>query len=364
MSEPCQGNCWFETDSNFYNQLKEKLKHWPLDIRSFLWSGANSVFARDRAATKLAEELSKVSKDVMPVIIAHSYGGNAALRALEYLREDNIDVSRVKIVTLATPFLKVFVRDSSEISGFTWLLVWGAISIFCAIPMVPFILTAIAMFGGGTDLMYWGAGLGLVLALVASICIVLWLANVFGNRTRAKEIERAANYPSIDASGPRMLVIRGVDDEASLTLAAGSIGSRLSSRALILISMSVSFVLVVLAFVIFVMTLAGWSLPKEWDYWLPLIMGACALSALAILFLPGIYKSGFGREFLTMGFLCEIAADSTPDTVSRIDSTTVSSVEEKKRRSLRLRHFIYEHSSCVEKIVTWKALGLDVPRPS
>ena len=45
---------------------------------------------------------------------------------------------------------------------------------------------------------------------------------------RPRKIKQAAAYDSRDASAPRMLVLRGVDDEASLLLAVGAIGSRLS----------------------------------------------------------------------------------------------------------------------------------------
>jgi hypothetical protein len=176
--------------------------------------------------------------------------------------------------------------------------------------------------------------------------ILFWLKNaLIDPRTRANEIEKAAHYSSISAFGPRVLVIRGVDDEASLTLAAGSIGSRLSSLALHLIAISVSLV-------IFVGALAGWVYGREWDGLLILIIDACALSALAFLFLPGLFKSAFGRELLTMGFLCDIASDSTPDTTSGIDSITLPPAATKKE-GISLHHSIYEHSNCVQKIVDW-----------
>src|SRR5262249_61467715 len=69
---------WFEDGSEFYKRLK--LHGWP--IRAFLWSGANSVHARDGAARELSDLLAD---HVTTVIIAHSHGGNVALRALQYL---------------------------------------------------------------------------------------------------------------------------------------------------------------------------------------------------------------------------------------------------------------------------------------
>jgi hypothetical protein len=167
--------------------------------------------------------------------------------------------------------------------------------------------------------------------------------------SRAHDIENAASYSVIDASGPRMLVIRGADDEASLTLAAGSIGSRLSS---------LFFFIVIPGLVVFglfpVVGLINWAglLSKERIELLVLVIGhGSCFALLALLFLPGICKSAFGREFLTTAFVCEIATDSTPDTRARVDAITLSPVE--TAAGLRLRHFIYEHPKCVNEIVRW-----------
>ena len=116
---------WFESKSPFRKELELELKDASLDceIRPFCWSGANSIFARDEAAQKLARVLKDdlKSSNAAPIVIAHSHGGNVALRAMTHL---GADTSRVRIVTLATPFLRVFVRESwarpprSYFSGF------------------------------------------------------------------------------------------------------------------------------------------------------------------------------------------------------------------------------------------------------
>jgi hypothetical protein len=48
-------------------------------------------------------------------------------------------------------------------------------------------------------------------------------------RERPDKIVAAAHYDFSGRVGPKILVLRGVDDEASFTLAAGAIGSRLST---------------------------------------------------------------------------------------------------------------------------------------
>jgi hypothetical protein len=146
------------------------------------------------------------------------------------------------------------------------------------------------------------------------------------------------------------LVIRGVDDEASLTLAAGSIGSRLSSLVLFIVIPAIIFLAMLL------IPLSGWLganflSSERRDFLYVLVLDGCAFGALALLFLPGVCKSAFGREFLTTAFVCEIASDSTPDTSSSTDVVTLSPVRAAEGK--RLRHYIYDHPECVNEIVRW-----------
>jgi pimeloyl-ACP methyl ester carboxylesterase len=84
--------CWFERGSSVISSIETSLFERQLlgktEIRSFPWSGNNSFIARDKAAAALAAELLKQNEDFpksRQVIIAHSHGGNVALRALYYL---------------------------------------------------------------------------------------------------------------------------------------------------------------------------------------------------------------------------------------------------------------------------------------
>jgi Alpha/beta hydrolase family len=84
---------WFEEGSQFRMRLDEALKAASLDwqIRAFLWSGANSVHARDCAASELSHQLTIDLQDpeAKVVIVAHSHGGNVALRALQKPQNNN-----------------------------------------------------------------------------------------------------------------------------------------------------------------------------------------------------------------------------------------------------------------------------------
>jgi len=329
--------------------LEAQLKGLPLDysLRWFCWSGANSIFERNRAATKLATELKADLKDrsATPIIIAHSHGGNVALRALSQLE----DASRVRLVTLATPFLRVFVRDSFQFPFFVWLVLWAAtagIASGLVLLALQFGMFAIKQLTG-TDLgdkSFWILIGGLAAAILASILIASWLPSIVAKRGRALEILAATTYPTVGASGPQMLVIRGVDDEAALSLAAGSIGSRLSAL----------FLFIVIPMVLFsgVGLLALFDrLGVQTGLLLFIVMDGAALAALILLFLPGICKSAFGREFVTTAFICEIAAESAPDTSGRIDAVTLSPI--RGTAGQRMRHRLYDHPECVSRIVHW-----------
>jgi hypothetical protein len=290
-----------------------------------------------------------------PIVIAHSHGGNVALRALSHLG----DASRVRVVTLATPFLRVFARDPPEINTIVWILLWAVVAVLTGLPAV---LVVAWMFPAikGLTAFYVAMGVLAVAALLA-LLILRWMHRVFVNPqsrsqrggSLAHDIQDAAFYPPIGASGPRMLVIRGVDDEASLTLAAGAIGSRLSSFVLLVLIPGVYMVGIVL------LVFQDWSgLSEEWAGILfPIVIYGCAFAAFVCLFLPGMCKSVFGREFLTAAFVCETAADSAPDTSAKIDSVTLTPIA----AGWGLRHCIYDHPNCVDEIVQWICGGMQNP---
>jgi hypothetical protein len=210
--------------------LKSASLDWP--IRAFLWSGANSVHARDCAAKELSDHLTKdlQDPDTTAVIIAHSHGGNVALRALQHLGS----ADRVRVVTLATPFLRVFAQ-SFELSMWVNLFMGLALCIILfagvlAIDSGLHILNAARKITNDNEVV---PTIIMALAGVVSFLIVRWLNKVFINPRAALAIEQVAHYDTKGAAASRMLVIRGVDDEASLSLAAGSIGSRLSFLTLV-----------------------------------------------------------------------------------------------------------------------------------
>ena len=261
------------------------------------------------------------SSNATPIVIAHSHGANVALRAMTHL---GADASRVRIVTLAAPFLRVFVPEfAGALAGFDppvvatggilmalfmvfSALIWSAMNAF----------TGINSIDGPPDSWLFA---GMAAGFVAGLIIAWWLSSIFINgwRDRPRKIKQAAAYDTRGSSTPRVLVIRGVDDEASLFLAAGAIGSRLSYIVLFSVIPSIVVAAAVL--------IGGYSLiDKRMDWLLKMVVLVCAFGALAFLMLPGLFKSAFGKEFLIGAMRCDIAADSVPDTSQRVEAITLA----------------------------------------
>ncbi|MFL9910427.1 alpha/beta fold hydrolase [Paraburkholderia sp. RL17-337-BIB-A] len=76
-----------------------------LEFRRFCWSGANKQNSRLEAADRLANEMRlALSSSASPIfVLAHSHGGNIAVRAFETLSQ--LEQRNVKIILMATPFL-------------------------------------------------------------------------------------------------------------------------------------------------------------------------------------------------------------------------------------------------------------------
>ena len=366
---------WFEEGSLFRIKLELTLREASLDwpIHSFLWSGANSVYARDLAAKRLADELRTCLRNTSDavVVIAHSHGGNVALRAAHYLGSE---ATRIRLVTLATPFVRVFIDEGMPaewqamakslvilLLGPIWAIL-GAVSytvLFLVTGMWPSNWIGIsALLLVALSAMYPAL---LILKLLIEIILNPWphtnnqrsalnlwprLSSQLSERPR--HIRDAAFYDTRGASTPLMLIVRGVDDEASLALAAGAIGSRISHY-------SIKSLLPMLWTLVILAVLVGATFAAIDGDTGRILFGvipfAFGLVTLAILGLPGVFKSVFGREFLIGAIRCEIAADSVPDTAGRIETITLPLSQSWLKMSLR--HGLYDHSKCVNEIVSW-----------
>jgi len=138
---------WFEKGSPFLTRLSTGLGDIPHKVTPLLWSGANSIFVRDKTAQVLAEHLS-AEHDEHPqatqLVIAHSHGGNIALRALHHLRErdasqlQGTETSKPFVATLASPFIEVHLADFGIRPNRVRHALWLAMVFMLWIPFVVY----------------------------------------------------------------------------------------------------------------------------------------------------------------------------------------------------------------------------------
>src|SRR5262249_4093144 len=164
----------------------------------------------------------------------------------------------------------------------------------------------------------------------------------------------------------RLLVIRAIDDEASLALAAGAILNRLIPKIthiillavpIIIISGSILFSLnfekvsidqsklaifpdIVSGFFAFIKSNVVWI-------WFPSII-------FALLALLAIGRAVYGLEMAGTPLNCQINTQSAPDGTALSKLITLTS----GRAERHLRHGIYEHVDCAETIADWVSAQL------
>jgi len=220
--KPPKAPRWFEPGSDFSRRLSKILEDagWePVYEEPVLWSAANSLLSRSEGTKRLLATLES-----MPVcdclIVAHSYGGNIVLKALDSLNDARLE--RLRVITLATPFVELFLPDKG-IGNYErlQLAAFIGLSVF-ALATWP-----------GVDALLPRWLLGLICGIAGPIVYLIFQAN-------RKETEAIASFKPCLARclyvecafhkfklrPPRTLILRGVEDEASLAVAAAGMLGR------------------------------------------------------------------------------------------------------------------------------------------
>jgi hypothetical protein len=389
---PDRAPAFFVEGSFFRSALESELRKQNIvaTFRLFQWSGANSVLHRACAADDLSSLLASDPDSASSVVIAHNHGGNVALRAISKLGARG---ARIHLVTLATPFLRVFPTWSGPTLGQVVPYFLFAIA-FGFYLLVPFLVSHLPQ---GSDSRAWTAVLSLVAAVI-TIASPVPLARLLINpspppakrqldrktwASRPFRIAEVANYDSAGPHAPNLLVIRGVDDEAALALASGSAANAINRLTLRVMWKWLMFFGGLIVF--------GYWLEKYGLIRLPWIdaarvdqIGRCTWLVLMVgtfflLILPGLLNIRFGREFLIGAFRCEIAADSAPDSIRARIVTLEAPYQPLPLRTpaqwlllwwqsppttSRMRHKIYNYPGCASEIAKWLNEQVQTPAPS
>ena len=278
-----------------------------------------------------------------------------ALRALSDLRSG---AKNVYLVTLATAFLKVHPTwGGPAFSSYLF-------AVFLGMVCVSAVLFKFVFHGSEPDLLL-AAIIVFLVSAGSSFAIVKFLINPKPMRIyesiqnawpgRPFHLAEAAHYVQPQL---KMLVIRGVGDEASLALAAGKIGNKLSQFMLEASSTALPITLLRnLLTAPSMLLLMVATLFLEFQAW-HLILYSPLILTLVFGLAPSVFKSFFGREFFLGCSRCEIEVDSVPDCkYAAIVTLAVSPFPEADRN--RRGHSIYQHPECVPTIADWlDELGL------
>ncbi len=177
----------------------------PIAFTRFVWSGRNSISARQRAVKDLTEHLrSLITRwpQAHHYVVAHSHGGNVAFQVLA----DPLLQERVAgIACLATPFLTVAKRNLGPVGHTT--LRW---------------LPVVVIFYSGLWVIVKIASPNNV-ALSATLFFLLFLVTILSYflspRLYARfsqSVLEALQYPTVDSS--KILILRVAGDEATAAL--------------------------------------------------------------------------------------------------------------------------------------------------
>jgi pimeloyl-ACP methyl ester carboxylesterase len=198
---------WTKSDSKLRRELRDLFGEHAAYYRH-QWSGHNTFRARNEAAAALATELKRLG-DSFPrarlFIIAHSHGGNVALKALT----SEIIQSVGGVVCLATPVLTARKRQYPGTTGmmFNWM---GVVpSLLVTIPLEEVIGKDYAAF--------------LFFALCGVVCAAIKLA-----RSRISKLDFTEHYDCIQSD--KVLFMRAPGDEASLAIGTAHVLSLLVEK--------------------------------------------------------------------------------------------------------------------------------------
>jgi hypothetical protein len=338
-----RGALWFEESSPFLARLSAEFGDIPHKIKPLPWSGENSVYARDKAAHVLADYLSAEHTEhpqATQLIIAHSHGGNIALRALHLLQQRDSsqlcggDSAIPLVVTLATPFIEVHRADFGDRPYHV------RVAISVSMAMLLWLLAQVIF---DDDLFLIVTAIGFLLSGFLSWYWIFRRATATARQNKVEALTNATRFGQlVSAQAKRLLVIRAIDDEASLVLALGTIFHYVATR-------TIKHFFIVLPIVFSMLYLMLGSLLWESGGWLLIAENVVGFALIMMLGALTTSRSVHGRELAVSPMECQINTQSVPDATDLSQIVTLISHGYVKS----LRHGIYEHENCTRAISDW-----------
>ena len=335
---------WFETGSRFRSTLKELLSNDDSDrsysVDVFEWSGANSFIERARAATDLAKRLDQqASTDPSrtQILIGHSHGGTVCMLACRELK-----AARPHLVTLATPFIELDASDAGSRtlmqSLANQLRGSSVVSFFFIIPLT--VIASVAPALPFSFLHHWWMPYLLALPF-GYLGIDAW---DHWSRTRLSPVWAGGGLIQALTS-TRIFVLRGVDDEATLTLTAAAIANRLCQPVIVL----AVFAFWLSVFLVLILRLSHGTLFQIDSRTIHLRLVQTLPLAWLLDVITGVLMSTSGRELALWFHGLQIRSHSSPDHARYL---SVFTLPYRGRRGL-MRHALYDHDLATPLIALW-----------
>ena len=343
-----------------------------ITLRPFYWSGDNSILQRQLAVSQLRGELIEARiayPEARILVLAHSHGGNIAIKASTSKTVDGI-------VTLGTPFLHFHNNANSNPETTALVEVSQVLSVTILVWLL--LNTTVFLLIHSIVRSYDPAN---ATSLIHDFTEPIILATLLTNGWIAKHIyqrlyrklgdfrRRLMLFDEIDLRArPPLLIIRATRDEASLSLAVSQIAQILveviSSRALYLGGLPIQFIdrhprfgfLLFIAansaFGIFIAQVLNHTLPSVVSPFvaraLVLVVASMSFYYLTFLslflgflgFCTGLILTVFGREMFCCGLMVEANAEPTPQGGSYM-VRTITPVKDEDRPS-PMRHSLHE----------------------
>jgi len=345
---------WFEEGSPFLDRLSAELDDIPHKIRPLLWSGANSIFVRDETAHILAEHLSTehaAHPEATQLIIAHSHGGNIALRALYRLQKreawsDSTDTANPLVVTLATPFIEIHQADF----GRRPFWIRGAV-IYAMYVLLK--LLVMWLFPSARSDNPLSAIISLSIPATFIVTLPMFVIGWYWIHKRAtarqNQLEALSGATRLGMAPQRLLVIRAIDDEASLLLAFGTIINYLTTKSIMITYGIVATLLFIVPF-FWSIFFSAWSFFWYFD----VAQLFCSAVIITLLGVFAVSRLVHGQELAKSPMECQINTQSTPDAKGLSEIITLV----RRTYVKSLRHGIYDHKDCPKAISDWVRLQL------
>ena len=329
------------------------------------------ILERDKAARALAEHLSAEHAEhpqATQLVIAHSHGGNIALRALHHSHKRDAsqlcgaEMPSPLVVTMGTPFVEVQHSDFVKSSVIRFVVLYAMA--YLVLRVLLFIWWGSPPDESATTSPYGAFPYAAFLYAAFFALLFAYLGWQWRDDRRAPVRQRQINALNDatrlgevgSAQAQRMLIIRAIDDEASLTLALGTIVFYAIAGVIATVGIVAAQIIFAYLFypyflysIIRVGIRFGLSSPSlGWN----IVARAADIVAAIIVFLFSILmlaRAAHGRELSWSPMECQINTHSTPDAIG------LSKIVTLVRRTFvqSLRHGIYDYKECARTISDW-----------